>query len=46
MAREILDFCRANRKEIALPTDFVVARSADDGEHARTVGIAKIPCRT
>ncbi len=43
VAREILDFCRANQKEIALPTDFVVARSPDDGEHARTVGIAKIP---
>lgn len=43
VAREILDFCRANRKEIALPTDFVVARSPEDGDHARTVGIAKIP---
>jgi len=43
VAREILDFCRANRKEIALPTDFVVASSPDDGEHARTVGISKIP---
>lgn len=43
MAREVLDFCRANRKEIALPTDFVVAASPDDGEHARTVGISKIP---
>jgi phosphoglycerate kinase len=43
VAREILDFCRANRKEIALPTDFVVAASPEDGAHARTVGIAKIP---
>lgn len=43
VAREILDFCRANQKEIALPTDLVVARSADDGDHARTVGISKIP---
>jgi phosphoglycerate kinase len=43
VAREILDFCRANRKEIALPTDFVVAASPDDGKNARTVGIAKIP---
>jgi len=43
VAREILDFCRANRKEIALPTDLVVASSPDDGEHARTVGISKIP---
>ena len=43
VAREILDFCRANRKEIALPTDFVVAASPEDGAHARTVGIGKIP---
>jgi phosphoglycerate kinase len=43
VAREILDFCRANRKEIALPSDFVVAKSPDDGAHARTVGISKIP---
>ena len=43
VAREILDFCRANQKEIALPTDFVVAASPDDGAHAWTVGIAKIP---
>jgi phosphoglycerate kinase len=43
VAREILDFCRANRKEIALPSDFVVASSPDDGDHARTVGISHIP---
>ena len=43
VAREILDFCRANQKEIALPSDFVVAKSPDDGAHARTVGISKIP---
>ena len=43
VAREILDFCRANHKEVALPSDFVVAKSPDDGAHARTVGIAKIP---
>lgn len=43
VAREILDFCRANRKEIALPTDFVVAASPDDGAQARTVGISNIP---
>jgi phosphoglycerate kinase len=43
VAREVLDFCRANRKELALPTDFVVAASPDDGAHARTVGISKIP---
>ena len=43
IAREILDFCRANQKEIALPSDFVVASSPDDGSHARTVGISHIP---
>jgi phosphoglycerate kinase len=43
VAREILDFCRANQKEIALPSDFVVAKSPDDGARARTVGISKIP---
>ncbi len=43
VAREILDYCRANQKEIALPTDFVVARSPDDGDRARTVKISKIP---
>ncbi len=43
VAREILDFCRANGKEIALPSDFVVASSPDDGAHAKTVGISKIP---
>jgi phosphoglycerate kinase len=43
VAREILDFCRANRKEIALPSDFAVAASPDDGAHARTVPISKIP---
>ena len=43
VAREILDFCRANQKEIALPSDFVVAASPDDGAHARTVPISKIP---
>jgi len=43
VAREVLDFCRANRKPIALPSDFVVARSPDDGAAARTVGISEIP---
>ncbi|HEY6929677.1 MAG TPA: phosphoglycerate kinase [Thermoanaerobaculia bacterium] len=43
LAREILDFCRAAKKTIALPSDFVVARSAEDGSGARTVGIAQIP---
>jgi phosphoglycerate kinase len=43
VAREILDFCRANRKEIALPSDVVVASSPEDGSHARTVGISHIP---
>ena len=43
VAREILDFCRANRKDIALPSDFVVARSPDDGASAQTVPISRIP---
>lgn len=43
LAREILDICRAEGKTIALPSDFVVARSPEDGGDARTVGISKIP---
>src|ERR1700674_4991334 len=43
LAREILDFCKVEGKTIALPSDFVVARSPDDGAAARTVGIAAIP---
>jgi phosphoglycerate kinase len=43
VAREILDVCRREGKTIALPSDFVVAASADDGAGARTVSIAKIP---
>jgi phosphoglycerate kinase len=43
VAREILDLCKREGKTIALPSDFVVARSPDDGAGARTVGIAKIP---
>ena len=43
LAREILDDCKREGKTIALPTDFVVASSAEDGAHAREVGIAKIP---
>jgi phosphoglycerate kinase len=43
VAREILDLCRAEGKTIALPTDFVVAKSVDDAKGAATVGIAKIP---
>ena len=43
VAREILDFCRASRKNIALPSDFVVAKSPDDGASAQTVPISKIP---
>jgi phosphoglycerate kinase len=43
LAREILDSCKASGKMIALPSDFVVARSPDDGGNAKTVGINKIP---
>jgi phosphoglycerate kinase len=43
LAREILDFCKEAHKTIALPSDFVVAKSPDDGAGARTVTIQKIP---
>lgn len=43
LAREILDYCKKEGKTVALPSDFVVARSPDDGAGARTVGIAGIP---
>ncbi len=43
LAREILDFCKEAGKTIALPSDFVVAKSPDDGAGARTVGIDRIP---
>jgi len=43
LAREILEICKREGKTIAVPSDFVVARSPDDAEGARTVGIAKIP---
>jgi phosphoglycerate kinase len=43
LAREILDFCKAAGKTIALPSDFVVARSPDDGAGARTVPLNEIP---
>ncbi len=43
LAREILDFCKEAGKTIALPSDFVVAKSPDDGANAKTVGIHKIP---
>lgn len=43
LAREILDTCKAEGKTIALPSDFVVAKSPDDAAGARTVGIASIP---
>ncbi|MEP6471758.1 MAG: phosphoglycerate kinase [Acidobacteriota bacterium] len=43
LAREILDTCKREGKTIAIPSDFVVAKSPDDGAHARTVGIASIP---
>jgi phosphoglycerate kinase len=43
LAREILDACKREGKTIALPSDFMVAKSPDDGANARTVSIAKIP---
>jgi len=43
LAREILDFCKQAGKTIALPSDFVVAKSPDDGAGAKTVTIQKIP---
>jgi phosphoglycerate kinase len=43
LAREILDYCKEAGKTIALPSDFVVAKSPDDGASAKTVGINKIP---
>lgn len=43
LAREILDFCKREGKTIALPSDFVVAKSPEDATEASTVGIAKIP---
>jgi phosphoglycerate kinase len=43
LAREILDLCKKEGKTIALPSDFVVARTPEDAAGARTVGIAKIP---
>ena len=43
VARAILDLCKKEGKTIALPSDFVVARSPEDAKGARTVGISKIP---
>jgi phosphoglycerate kinase len=43
LAREILDTCKKEGKAVALPSDFVVAKSPDDAAGARTVGISSIP---
>jgi phosphoglycerate kinase len=43
LAREILDLCKASGKTIALPSDFVVAKSVEDASGARTVAINAIP---
>ena len=43
LAREILDARKASGKTIALPSDFVVAKSPDDGAGAKSVPIHKIP---
>ena len=43
LAREILDVCKQSGKTIALPSDFVVAKSPDDGAGAKTVAVNRIP---
>jgi phosphoglycerate kinase len=43
VAREILDICKKEGVTIALPSDFVVAKSPDDSKGASTVTIQKIP---
>jgi phosphoglycerate kinase len=43
LAREILDDRKAAGRMVALPSDFVVAKSPDDGAGAKTVAINKIP---
>ncbi|MEX0878192.1 MAG: phosphoglycerate kinase [Thermoanaerobaculia bacterium] len=43
LAREILDFCKESGRTIALPSDFVVAKSPDDAAGAKTVPINRIP---
>jgi phosphoglycerate kinase len=43
VAREILDLCKERGKTIALPSDFVVAKSPDDSAGARIVTIQEIP---
>ena len=43
LAREILNICKEGGKVIALPSDFVVAKSPDDADGAQTVPIHKIP---
>jgi phosphoglycerate kinase len=42
-AREILNLCRDEGKNVALPSDFVVAKDPSDGAHARVVSIQGIP---
>jgi len=43
VARQVLDLCKREEKAIAVPSDFVVAKSPEDGAGARTVGISQIP---
>jgi phosphoglycerate kinase len=43
VAREILDLCKKENVTIALPSDFVVAKSPDDTTGAKTVALNKIP---
>jgi phosphoglycerate kinase len=42
-AREIMNLCRDEGKNLALPSDFVVAKDPSDGAHARVVSIQGIP---
>jgi len=43
VARQVLDLCKREEKAIAVPSDFVVAKSPEDTAGARTVGISQIP---
>ncbi len=43
VARQVLDLCKREEKAIAVPSDFVVAKSPEDTAGARTVGISQLP---
>jgi len=42
-AREVIDSCKLEGTNLALPSDFVVAKDPSDGAHARVVSIQGIP---